>query len=456
VLIANPFANGGEGEVGMYNINGTQEQTFNSAYLNDQIGNAMATDGSHILLSSASPNGTVVQEFNPTSSTAIRELSLPSPQQPFTLALAYGAGGKVIVGDANGGDVAYVFASYATNPANNQSPLLTIQGNSGTLFGLGIAVRGNDLVVGAEIEGKAYVFDYTQTGSITVANATQTLTSPVNTGPDFGAAVAATTNGFVIADPYANSFAGELYLFEAPTGPTTPTAVLVSGDLIVTGTDSAETIVVRRVNGSLPRVFVNNVQLGGDFAVTGKIVINGGGGDDNLSSDLSNTFTTEIYGGAGNDTITGGGGNDFLFGEGDNDVITARQGNDVAVGGDGNDVMTGGQGRDVLIGGDGADQVEGDQGDDILVAGITTHDTDVAALTSIRTTWLSGSDYATRVNTLRNGLLDNNTSVFDDGDADTVTGGTGQDWFLVQTDGTGTLDTLVDIKKSELASDIDP
>ena len=178
ILIANPFANGGEGEVGMFNVSGAQEATFSSAYLNDQIGNSMATDGAHVLLSSASPNGTVVQEFNPTGGSAIRELSLPSPQSPITLALAYGAGGKVIVGDANGGDLAYVFASFATNPANNQAPLLTIQGNAGTLFGLGVAVRGNELIVGAEGEDKAYIFDYTQTGSITVANATQTLSSP--------------------------------------------------------------------------------------------------------------------------------------------------------------------------------------------------------------------------------------------------------------------------------------
>jgi Ca2+-binding RTX toxin-like protein len=105
----------------------------------------------------------------------------------------------------------------------------------------------------------------------------------------------------------------------------------------------------------------------------------------------------------------------------------------------------------VLIGGEGADSIEGENADDILVAGYTSHDNDVAALTSIRNQWNASTDYATRVANLRAGLL-STTDVFDDSDTDTLIGGNGQDWFLAQKD--GTLDWIVDQKKSETSTDV--
>jgi Ca2+-binding RTX toxin-like protein len=90
---------------------------------------------------------------------------------------------------------------------------------------------------------------------------------------------------------------------------------------------------------------------GADTVILGKIavpvVINGGKGDDTLSA------------GRGNDTIFGGGGRDYLYGrEGDDELIGGLQA-DLLIGGDGddilrpisdagtNDTVSGGEGRDL-------------------------------------------------------------------------------------------------------------
>jgi hypothetical protein len=82
----------------------------------------------------------------------------------------------------------------------------------------------------------------------------------------------------------------------------------------------------------------------------------------------------------GNDTISGGNGNDGLVGgdfsgeEGNpgskvpdgNDVLDGGNGNDFATGMLGTDTVTGGTGNDELFGGPGNDQVSGDNGDDFV------------------------------------------------------------------------------------------
>ena len=65
-----------------------------------------------------------------------------------------------------------------------------------------------------------------------------------------------------------------------------------------------------------------------------------------------------LFGGAGNDTLTGGSGNDMLFGQAGNDTLLGKGGNDLLFGGDGNDM---------LIGGTGDDQVFGEAGNDRMI-----------------------------------------------------------------------------------------
>lgn len=61
-----------------------------------------------------------------------------------------------------------------------------------------------------------------------------------------------------------------------------------------------------------------------------------------------------------NDKISGGDGNDTLFG---------KRGDDLIIGGDGNDMLSGSFGNDTLIGGDGDDRLFGAVGDDLLIGG---------------------------------------------------------------------------------------
>ncbi len=98
---------------------------------------------------------------------------------------------------------------------------------------------------------------------------------------------------------------------------------------------------------------------------------------------LTNNVETLVFTGTGTftgrgnaiaNTITGGSGNDALYGMGGNDQLNGGAGNDALDGGDGADTLQGGAGNDKLTGGAGNDRLEGGQGDDILTGG-TGNDT---------------------------------------------------------------------------------
>ncbi|GHI85507.1 calcium-binding protein [Streptomyces xanthophaeus] len=91
----------------------------------------------------------------------------------------------------------------------------------------------------------------------------------------------------------------------------------------------------------------------------------GGGANDTLEGDEGSDF---LSGGAGNDTLTGASGQDRLFGGPGNDSIEGRGGSDIINGGAGNDVVSGGNGSDHVIAGTGNDYVEGGAGRDTLDA----------------------------------------------------------------------------------------
>lgn len=102
------------------------------------------------------------------------------------------------------------------------------------------------------------------------------------------------------------------------------------------------------------------------FGGNGNDVLNGGDGDDLLDGGNGNDV---LNGGAGNDALLGGNGNDILNGGAGNDYLDGGNGNDVLDGGDGNDTLIGGNGDDTLLGGAGNDVLNGGNGNDILVGG---------------------------------------------------------------------------------------
>jgi Ca2+-binding RTX toxin-like protein len=150
--------------------------------------------------------------------------------------------------------------------------------------------------------------------------------------------------------------------------------------LSVVGDDLNDSITVSR--DAAGQILIN----GGTVSITGGpatvantalIQVFGQGGEDTISLDESNGAlpAAQLFGGAGNDVLTGGSGADQLFGGAGNDTLLGKGGDDLLFGGAGNDVLTGGAGNDQVFGeagndrmiwnpGDGSDLFEGGDGND--------------------------------------------------------------------------------------------
>ena len=191
--------------------------------------------------------------------------------------------------------------------------------------------------------------------------------------------------------------------------------------LFVNGTDAGDTIELTR-NGSQVKVTLNGAS--GSFAFTGKMYVYGLKGNDKITIDPLITADACVFAGDGNDTVTGGGGNDILLGQA------------------GNDKLYGGPNRDILIGGAGADRCDGGDDQDILVGGTTAYDNDLASLLLLQKEWVrTDLAYTARVSNIRNGTGLNAPAnlgaakVFDDAVSDQLIGGAGRDLFFARTTG---------------------
>ena len=160
--------------------------------------------------------------------------------------------------------------------------------------------------------------------------------------------------------------------FNPATGTLTETGDS-NGNTITTSLDAAGQISVN--DGAVPIA-------GGQATVadTTLIQVFGQGGDDTITLDETNGAlpAAQLFGGAGNDVLTGGSGADQLFGGIGNDTLNGGDGNDTLIGGEGDDFINGGKGNDtaflgngndtfIWYPGDGSDTVEGQAGTDTLV-----------------------------------------------------------------------------------------
>ena len=163
----------------------------------------------------------------------------------------------------------------------------------------------------------------------------------------------------------------------------------------------------------------------GPFDFDGQIIMSGQSGNDLVSTAAVPSRRVSLYGNVGNDRLVGGNNNSVLLGN------------------LGNDTLVGGNARDLLIGGAGADLLTGQNAGDILVSASTVYDTYTLphrqALCAIMDTWEQGG----RMSTLLNA-----SSVNDDTDVDTVNGGLGVDWFIID------LNDITDAGKNEVLSDL--
>ena len=102
-----------------------------------------------------------------------------------------------------------------------------------------------------------------------------------------------------------------------------------------------------------------------------KFIVRGTDGDDVIAGPLFGTnVSTDVYGGAGNDILSG----PIVYGEGRDDRLSGRflyggAGDDRLVGSDGEDQLDGGPGRDLLTGGGDRDSLVGGVGRDVLSGG---------------------------------------------------------------------------------------
>jgi Ca2+-binding RTX toxin-like protein len=142
-----------------------------------------------------------------------------------------------------------------------------------------------------------------------------------------------------------------------------------AGTLTVFGDNLDNTITTSR--NAAGQILVNGGAvpvLGGTPTVanTGLIQVFGQGGNDTITLNEQNGAlpAANLFGGAGNDTLTGGSGGDMLFGQAGNDTLLGKGGNDFLFGGAGNDTLTGGDGDDQVFGEAGDDRMVWNPGDD--------------------------------------------------------------------------------------------
>jgi Ca2+-binding RTX toxin-like protein len=137
----------------------------------------------------------------------------------------------------------------------------------------------------------------------------------------------------------------------------------------VTGDSANNSIVISR--DAAGKILVNGgaiAVVGGTptVATTAQIRVFGLDGQDVITlSEINGALpAANLFGGAGNDTLTGGSGADQLFGQGGNDTLLGRGGFDLLFGGSENDTMTGGDADDQVFGQSGTDRMIWNPGDD--------------------------------------------------------------------------------------------
>jgi Ca2+-binding RTX toxin-like protein len=162
--------------------------------------------------------------------------------------------------------------------------------------------------------------------------------------------------------------AGVLAVTSAPASAAT-TATFSQGQLNVFGDSQDNTITLSR--NAAGNLLVNSGAvniIGGTPTVanTALIKVFAQGGNDvvTLNEATGALPAAQLFGAAGNDTLTAGSGADQLFGQSGNDTLLGKGGFDFLFGGDENDTVTGGDADDQAFGQSGNDRMIWNGGDD--------------------------------------------------------------------------------------------
>ena len=125
------------------------------------------------------------------------------------------------------------------------------------------------------------------------------------------------------------------------------------------------------VGNDLVQSWLTSTTLGANVE---NLTLLGAGTSDGYGNALMNEITGSVWnnyldGGDGTDWLWGNLGNDTVRGGLGNDLVSGEFGNDVVYGDDGDDAVEGGEGADWLYGGNGTDFLRGGSGDDFLYGG---------------------------------------------------------------------------------------
>lgn len=353
---------------------------------------------------------------------------------------------------------------------NNVAPLVSVAGSSLNLDADGLivpfsGVRGQTLQFTGAItdvgfdnpagspptrETFTYVIDFGDgTPTAALAATVNTVGSPgVPTTASFGASHVYTEAGScTLIVTVTDDDGGETIITQDVT--IAAVSEQVGGNLAVGGTVGDDDIHLDPTDvPDETQVALANADLG-TYQHTGRILVFGQAGDDDIQVAGSIHTPAWIDGGAGNDRLKGGGGNNVLMG------------------GEGDDLLVGQTERDLLIGGSGADRIVGGGEDDLLIAGSLVFDDMDAAIAAIMKEWTSDHDYQTRLANLRGKTEADGNWAFGDrhnedfflrlGDSvvdldagDKLTGSSGDDWAFLDL----TTDKATDLKDEAFAEDL--
>jgi autotransporter-associated beta strand protein len=227
------------------------------------------------------------------------------------------------------------------------------------------------------------------------------------------------------------------------------------GNDYLAGGGASDLLVGGRGNDTIIANAGNNVVWGdleggfndatGDAGQTYNDTITAGGGADFIYGNLGNDSITAgsgndvLYGGYGNDTLNAGDNHDIIRGGEGNDIIDAGAGNDILLGSGGDDKLYGRAGNDLAFGGAGKDSITGEGDRDIVSGGLHTPYNEQAtlaltqaqdaALLAILAAWNGSGTPAAFLATPSGAAL--NANITDDLTADTVLGGLGNDLYYV-------------------------
>ena len=259
--------------------------------------------------------------------------------------------------------------TYTPNANYNGSDSFTIvidDGNGGTTEQV-VSVTVNSVNDPAVITGAI-------SGSVTEDAVPNTVSGNLNSTDVDG--VNDSWNAVAAAAPSANGYgtytidAAGNWVYTLNNGNPTVNALNNGGTLsdsfTVTTADGTSQVVSITINGHTDVVAVT---LPPTFTGTGDpndFDNLGNPAGQNLSGNATNGNDT-IYGGAGADTINGGGGDDTIYGGSGGDNLGGGNDGDHLYGGSGTDTISGGNNNDTIIGGYGADNLTGSNGNDTFV-----------------------------------------------------------------------------------------